>query len=101
GIRDKLVTGVQTCALPISSTGFANTEMAGLLESEGCSVAPVMDASKKSTATPFLGVSPIVRLNGAPLLTVMGFMELQAKSPPTEIGRASCRERMQSQDDRG
>ena len=49
----------------------------------GGGIAPVMDASKKSTATPFLGVSPIVRLNGAPLLTVMGFMELQAKSPPT------------------
>src|SRR5205823_8187098 len=32
GIRDKLVTGVQTCALPISGTYINHNHFAGLLE---------------------------------------------------------------------
>jgi hypothetical protein len=38
-------------------------------------VAPVIEASKKRTATPLGGVSPMVKLIGAPLVAVMEFME--------------------------
>lgn len=61
----RLRNAVSVCKCPNStSTGVVITDTAGLLESEGCRVAPVMEASKKSTATPLGGVSPIVRLMG-------------------------------------
>ena len=46
-----------------------------MLESEGCRLAPVMEASKKRTATPLGGVSPIVKVMGTPLLVFMEFVE--------------------------
>ena len=87
GIRDDLVTGVQTCALPISI--------------------PVYDA-----ATTW--ADPVTRVQDAPMLDIMAIDNLPSLLPressldfaaqllPTltaldnldEIGRASCRERV-------
>jgi len=50
------------------STGEDSTETGGLVESEGCKLAPVIKASKNRTATPLGGVSPMVKLMGTPLL---------------------------------
>src|SRR5579864_4677741 len=58
---------VSVCRCPNStSTGVVITETAGFFESDGCRLAPVMEASKKSTATPVGGVSPMVRVIGTP-----------------------------------
>jgi hypothetical protein len=46
-----------------------------LVESEGCRLAPVMEASKNRTATPLGGVSPMVKLMGTPLVVFTEFME--------------------------
>src|SRR5215469_9383774 len=80
----RLRKAVSVCKWPNSiSTGLVSTEMGGLEESEGCRLAPVIDASKNRTATPFGGVSPIVRLIGTPLVTWTGLMEPpQAKRNP-------------------
>src|SRR5215472_9626335 len=90
----RLRKAVSVCKWPNSiSTGLASKEMGGLVESEGCRLAPVIDASKNRTATPFGGASPIVRLIGTPLVTWTGLMEPpQAKSNPkvktTAIGKS-------------
>src|SRR5690349_18889834 len=72
----RLRNALSVCKCPNSiSTGDDSTETAALLESEGCRLAPVIDASKNRTATPLGGVSPIVKLIGTPLLWFIVFME--------------------------
>ena len=92
----RLRNAVSVCKCPNStSTGVDSTETAGLLVSDGCRFAAVTLASKKSTATPFGGVSPMVRLSGTPLATEDGlrFMEpLQARSK-REVVSASAKQR--------
>jgi hypothetical protein len=76
GTFARLRKAVSVCKCPNStSTGADKTETAGLLVSEGCRLAPVMEASKKRTATPLGGVSPIVKLMGAPPAAVTEFVE--------------------------
>src|SRR2546430_12969558 len=77
GIRDLTVTGVQTCALPISSI---------LRDSTGTLLNPFHNYS----AVRYAGISSLPPLNAA---------KLRAASTDyspliTEIGRASCRERV-------
>src|SRR5229473_3017491 len=87
GTFARLRNAVSVCKCPNStSTGTDSTGTAGLLESDGCRLAPVMEASKKRTATPFGGVSPIVRLIGTPLVGVLEFME-----PPQAARKALLR----------
>jgi hypothetical protein len=60
-----------------------STDTAALLESEGCKLAPVIIASKKTTATPFGGVSPSDKLMGTALPAGGGVMELPPQ--PTNV----------------
>src|SRR5690606_39642371 len=76
GIRDFHVTGVQTCALPIFSQAAASVLMelvaAGQLDAES-----------------------ILAMDGTDMMDILG-RELVASRPKcaTQIGRASCRERV-------
>src|SRR5438552_8428441 len=79
GIRDCLVTGVQTCALPISTASP--------------SVAPAMYREEKSCTTGFGTAGS--RRTRAESNSVTGAAILCARACPTEIGRASCRERVE------
>src|SRR5207244_7046556 len=73
GIRDDLVTGVQTCALPISRS-FAPWHRAKTPRARGgAPVAPTADTTQASLAAP-LSVPPAARRR-------------------IQIGRAACRER--------
>src|SRR5207244_6855559 len=75
GIRDDLVTGVQTCALPISARPLTGDAASGL-------TSPV---AQKRDPRPAFGLPPTAEPpSGAESWTV------------TEIGRASCRERVES-----
>ena len=75
---------VSVCRCPNStSTGVDITETAVLLLPVGSRLAPVMEASKKSTATPLGGVSPMVRLIGTPFVTEEGLR--MAKPPSYEL----------------
>src|SRR5256886_12548577 len=79
GIRDLTVTGVQTCALPISPFGLVLDRLGFVLGSAG-------EALVLRRATDKL-------LALAPLILCMGLVTaLWIKFP--EIGRASCRERV-------
>src|SRR6266571_5825937 len=60
-----------------------------LLMSDGCRLALVIDASKKSTATPLGGVSRIARLIGTPLLPVEELMEPPQATRKTQLTSAS------------
>src|SRR5690554_7468883 len=74
GIRDADVTGVQTCALPISL--YAVVAFAGLVACK--------DDSKKDMAQVEIEKIPGINLD---------YMDTSVE-PNQEIGRASCRERV-------
>src|SRR2546429_4449033 len=78
GIRDVAVTGVQTCALPISSTVQLPSEWAiGILR-----IWPFRAALVKGVSVCSTRICTWRQMKRSPLLRIM------------EIGRASCRERV-------
>src|SRR5205823_9646466 len=85
GIRDKLVTGVQTCALPISRL----CTQAGRLD-EAVEVL-AGDIADGFTSFP-RDVMRLTNLTGCAETIAMA-----RHRPAAEIGRASCRERRESQ----
>src|SRR2546427_8316653 len=107
GIRDLTVTGVQTCALPISSVTEAPAPAANAATAPetGRKPAPAAKAEKPDQATPArnakpsqpadsrykewsFGELPELMEIGRGGQTLIGFPAL------IEIGRASCRERV-------
>src|SRR5687767_15712956 len=84
GIRDKLVTGVQTCALPISHIRMVTPPRQ----------TPV---SMKSPGTPFVSTSSTqnwtLSRHLKPTIVCIGSRTALTKS--SQIGRASCRERVE------
>src|SRR5205823_10162926 len=95
GIRDKLVTGVQTCALPISfgkspKTGQAETQT----QTPACNSNDLSDASLGTRLAPSsLPVHQQVRARVAIFAWAYGNGEGMPKQD--KIGRASCRERVE------
>src|SRR5207244_10376245 len=90
GIRDDLVTGVQTCALPIS-TGCRFRDC-GHRSEPGCAVAAAIDDGRLDPAR-FLGWRKLEAEARRQLLRVDARARAQQRSEAKEIGRASCRER--------
>src|SRR5205823_8180256 len=92
GIRDKLVTGVQTCALPISELAsehptwaFVNVNLRTYY-AEGSKTLAFETVEQLGWQPPDHVVVPVA--SGSQLTKIAkGFEEL-------EIGRASCRERV-------
>src|SRR5205823_8649062 len=95
GIRDKLVTGVQTCALPICSTLMTSAP-------KSPKICPQKGPAKTREAS-----STRMPANGPGAGCIMRFsrpfqqMQWTADVPKqtlreAEIGRASCRERVKS-----
>src|SRR5207248_7564959 len=96
-IRDRTVTGVQTCALPISALSRNGTEFGVRVSALGDRwfTAPVempvglyLPGFGPADANPDMGDSAIVETIG------LGGGAMAAS--PAEIGRASCRERVGS-----
>src|SRR5207244_5865922 len=94
GIRDDRVTGVQTCALPISGQGFplgtttvtyTATDAVGHITRRGFNVT-VVDNTKPVIATANLTVPT----DPGQCAALVGSLGTTAK-----LGRASCRERVQ------
>src|SRR2546425_7254168 len=79
GIRDKLVTGVQTCALPILTLPIASALELGAI-------------GRLTSGAPF---TPVVGsdINGDGARNDRAFIFVPATAPD-KIGRASCRERV-------
>src|SRR5207244_5407326 len=93
GLRADLVTGVQTCALPIFTvTVFAPMAMVPLRVPPSVPVPAVLESEKPRAVPPvtLVGLPPAscdCTVTGKPT-PAAGF------APPLKIGRASCRERM-------
>src|SRR2546425_12522790 len=94
GIRDKLVTGVQTCALPILKGLIWTGSDDGLIH-------VTRDGGKKWTnvtpadVAPFTRISSIEASHFAPGTAYVTANRYQLEDrAPYKIGRASCRERV-------
>src|SRR5205823_8581865 len=92
GIRDKLVTGVQTCALPICLYGLwkgggwvGDHWIEGTYEDH---LAPFLDELKKPALVTLHTVLP------EPSPAIRDAMRSIAELAHGQIGRASCRERV-------
>src|SRR5206468_6792022 len=87
GIRDLIVTGVQTCALPISRPGRRARQVGGF---------QVADSEIRDKALQFVealgGAENISEMEGC--ITRLRGTLVDASKVDVEIGRASCRERV-------
>src|SRR5207244_8173283 len=83
GIRDDLVTGVQTCALPI----WIRTSALG------CSSGKQSKSARAASRDPFQAAR--TRRPSGAMLPSVGTTSTGRPVPSTKIGRASCRERVQ------
>src|SRR5207249_8702728 len=92
GIRDRNVTGVQTCALPISPATIDNRRQRGSYDR---AVVDCRSLLESFGVTP-LAFVPISARNGDNLVTRSERMSwYEDGSLIDEIGRASCRERVE------
>src|SRR5439155_8440846 len=97
GIRDGHVTGVQTCALPISRTaGVAGpSDARWIMQPPSPDDRPCQEFPEKGEAT-----SKEPRSTQAPPETIVQDAGSATGPPATpEIGRASCRERAEMTED--
>src|SRR5690606_40793134 len=96
-IRDFHVTGVQTCALPISDNcisvcNMENVDPIGIHTGDSIVVAPSQTLADKEYQMLRSASLKIIRHLG-----IEGGCNVQfALNPKSKIGRASCRERRQS-----
>src|SRR5205823_10498391 len=83
GLRDRLVTGVQTCALPIS-----RPDSSGVLR---------LETRNEAIETHYLNQLELLEARGAPDEFMVSDHQghVVAVREPEEIGRASCRERVE------
>src|SRR5207248_8109493 len=92
GIRDRTVTGVQTCALPIFSHPTPGLVSITGSTRAGMEVAVAASADLKRTHLELGGKAPVVIFDDADLAAAA---EAIAVAGYFKIGRASCRERVQ------
>ena len=90
GIRDTSVTGVQTCALPISVIGGPDPDMG---ERVIAIVQPIDMADASEALSAELEAFAREKLSGVKIPRQIDFLE-ELPRAQTEIGRASCRERV-------
>src|SRR5205823_7241887 len=92
GIRDKLVTGVQTCALPILTTQTGRRDISR--RSAETSAGP---AGSDRRCTPPIPPVAKTRSPACAAIAHVALTVVPASAPAAQkIGRASCRERAQS-----
>src|SRR5207248_8339750 len=94
GIRDRTVTGVQTCALPILATP-AELVVAVLTPPANVPLGPLVGAANV-TVTPATGLPKASFTVASKGLAKAVLMAAVCGVPPVavKIGRASCRERV-------
>src|SRR2546429_4515035 len=101
GIRDVAVTGVQTCALPISVAGTymeLGTDLAQVGKMPEATatcdkILTVEPVTKNKQAGCYKNVA-IVLTNNGKLADAIAPLQKATQLNPQEIGRASCRERV-------
>src|SRR5205823_9839194 len=92
GIRDKLVTGVQTCALPILvGASQADAALFVIAASNSPGRAEMTNSAASAWLAPTIMFFTKSRWPGK---SIMVIKSLLVSKPTCEIGRASCRERV-------
>src|SRR5205823_8950600 len=86
GIRDKLVTGVQTCALPIFGISGISSDLRQILSE--------LPHNPDARLAVDVYVHRIVQTIGA-MAATLGGIDALVFTAGVEIGRASCRERVE------
>src|SRR5699024_11345958 len=90
GIRDRNVTGVQTCALPISDVSdFHLVELSDSLN--------IYENPKHPYTQALLSAVPVPDPDYETNRTILEGDVPNPADPPGEIGRASCRERVETE----
>src|SRR2546425_4120951 len=87
GIRDKLVTGVQTCALTISGHDHRRDELLSVALEPGA-------AKLDQCLLILIENQTVVRAVDTKLMELRAHLRGESKIGGEEIGRASCRERV-------
>src|SRR5206468_8469464 len=92
GIRYLIVTGVQTCALPISDRSWVKVEPenGGFVAMMPAKPDEQVDAKEKVTTHAY-----IAQLGRGLYVVSYGDYDASLHLEPREIGRASCRERVE------
>ena len=93
GIRDWSVTGVQTCALPISmpcADATGKMMLAHAASAQGIAVVETICGNPMTVDYRSIPAAAFTH----PEISFVGLTEQQAKEMGEEIGRASCRERV-------
>src|SRR2546422_8367169 len=94
GIRDVAVTGVQTCALPISKRFAEHTRIFALAESLGGVESLVGHPASMTHASVPPEMRRAMGLTESLVRLSVGIEEVEDLIADLEIGRASCRERV-------
>src|SRR5690606_40746150 len=84
GIRDFHVTGVQTCALPISRSSCFS----------GSSARPHLTAAALSRCTATVLITSTAGTSAMSRASPLASVEFESSRSDAKIGRASCRERV-------
>src|SRR5205823_11653786 len=95
GIRDKLVTGVQTCALPISACTPSVSIIPGLIEFTRIFRGPSSLASTPVIASTAALLAVYTEEFGGRIEVAPEPMLMMLPPSGRKIGRASCRERVE------
>src|SRR5207248_4551396 len=92
GIRDRTVTGVQTCALPIFSISWPERSGKLVAVSGAAWSSSPSEPAGSGAATARFGVDVAFATSAVPASALWVFLDLRL----LKIGRASCRERVSS-----
>src|SRR5699024_12056411 len=94
-IRDRNVTGVQTCALPILRIGAATAKGLGLALDKPIVAVPTVDALAYNLYDTDKLICPMMDARRQQVYTgIYAFENHRLKVLREQIGRASCRERV-------
>src|SRR5206468_7458724 len=93
-IRDLIVTGVQTCALPICNLGLPNRALVADLEARRRLAGALRQLRPRALFAPYWEDSHPDHIAASALVDAARFWAKLTKTDlPGQIGRASCRER--------
>src|SRR5699024_12109471 len=90
GIRDRNVTGVQTCALPIFET--VQIHLSDMYKESAAAKAFVLDAARAGASG---DTDALAKILAARIVASEAAIESGKIAMRVEIGRASCRERVE------
>src|SRR5207249_9052234 len=93
GIRDRNVTGVQTCALPISV--HPSREVQNIITNWACGTPSIRRIPPSETNPARIAASTVSAPTKFPIVASFSWSKNVSSETTSQIGRASCRERVE------